>query len=94
VGTLTLSELPAEVDDFVSLQFTDRGQELFGFGETYLGTFDALGAFDLFISDRRDFDGQEIVGLRGAGEDQGARRLIAIHHRAPYQNLQTYKASR
>lgn len=75
VATLTLAELPAEVNDFVSLQFTDRGQELFGFGETYLGEFDALGAFDSFISDRRDFDGQEINGLRGAGEDQGATAI-------------------
>jgi len=68
VATLTRSELPAGLDEVVGLSFTERGQELFGFGETYTGTFNELRHGQLVCDGFTDLDGQEISGFRGNGE--------------------------
>ena len=42
LARLTLSDLPATENEFVSLTFTPRGQDWFGFGPTYTGVFDEM----------------------------------------------------
>lgn len=40
LATLTLGSFSTDVPDIVSLTFSDAGEDLFGFGPTYTGTFD------------------------------------------------------
>lgn len=42
VAQLQLAALPAQFDDLVELEFTDFGQEVFGLGDIYQGTFDMM----------------------------------------------------
>lgn len=43
LATLELASLPATHTEVLGLTFTPAGQAMFGFGETYLGTFDTTG---------------------------------------------------
>ena len=42
LATLELSALPAGIDEFLTLRFTDAGEDLFGLGSVYAGTFDHM----------------------------------------------------
>jgi len=70
VATIEFAELPSLHEGVVGLSFTTRGEELFGFGEVYLGDFDQMtpGTND-FVKYSFWDAGRPIDGLAGTGED-------------------------
>ena len=79
LGTLEISSFPGRHPQIVSLSFTPQGDQIFGFGAEYDGTFsDSFGLFDQdgnkglngqdaeFLSDTASVSAG---GLLGLGED-------------------------
>lgn len=65
IATLELAQLSSNVEDVLSLSFKEAGQELFGFGPVYEGTFDGFFSPEdgsRFILDKDEFG---VVGLGG-----------------------------
>ena len=62
LATLTLADLSSDPADIVRLEFSEAGQELFGFGPIYGGTFDQLSGANDFTRFALEFDG---IGLTG-----------------------------
>ena len=65
IATLELAQLSPNVEDILSLSFSEAGQDLFGYGPVYEGTFD--GFFSPEDGTRFTLDEDEfgIIGLGG-----------------------------
>ena len=66
LATLTLADLSSDPADIVRLEFSETGQELFGFGPIYGGTFDQLSGADDHTRFALEFDG---IGLTGRADN-------------------------
>ncbi len=81
VATLTLGNLlSSDPADILSLTFSEHGQELFGFGPVYGGSFDELRASEFLLGFDLEHDG---VGLMGRTSHQENHMVVNDNNPPP-----------